>query len=281
MKRVALISLPLVVAISGCSLLDPRDKDRETNDQQDIRAIQALGQDFAYVPQPRLASNSGVSPSFRNAGIGNANRFGTGASSSRGVSTAEAFASLARTQKSVISEEDQLSVNVFQVPELSSENLTVESNGAISLPLLGSVRVSGLSIEEAERKIAGLLRRNYMQNPKVSVTRTEQAFKRVTVEGAVTSPGVFPIRGRMTFLQAIALSAGLTDLANEKAIIVFRNGRRYSVNIDLIRKGKAADPILQDDDRIVVLKSDNKVLEKKVIDYLPSLLSPFSLLTGG
>jgi hypothetical protein len=61
-------------------------------------------------------------------------------------------------------------------------------------------------------------------------------------------------------------------------VVVFRNGRQYGVNLDLIRKGEAPDPILQNDDRIVVLKSDNKVLEQKVIDYLPALLSPFSLL---
>ena len=65
---------------------------------------------------------------------------------------------------------------------------------------------------------------------------------------------------------------------SDKAVVVFRNGRQYGVNLDLIRNGKAPDPILQNDDRIVVLKSNNKVLEEKVINYLPALLSPFSLL---
>ncbi|PID46633.1 MAG: hypothetical protein CSB47_03060 [Proteobacteria bacterium] len=251
MTKENLVILPLVVALTGCSLISHK-KGNSKADAEDVRSINALNQDFTIgVPQ---------------------------STSLRDNSPAAAYAALSRAQSTVISEQDKLDVTVFKVPELSAKDLIVETNGAISLPLLGGVVVRGLSIPQAEQKIAGLLKQRYMQDPKVTVTRKAQAFKRVTVEGAVKTPGVFPITGRMTFLQAIALAQGVTDLANERAVVVFRNGRQYGVNLDLIRKGKAPDPILQNDDRIVVLKSDNKVLERKVIDYLPSLLSPFSLL---
>ncbi|RVU84043.1 polysaccharide export protein [Leucothrix sargassi] len=265
MKMTPLVVLPLVLGLSACSLIDKKP-DKNTTDAQDVQAIQALNKDFVSGTASTAADFGFSVPSV------------SGTSRATTNNPAAAYASLARTQGAVLREQDRLDVTVFKVPELSAVDLSVETNGAISLPLLGSVVVGGLTIDQAQQKIAGLLSKNYLQDPKVTVTRKEQAFKRVTVEGAVTSPGVFPITGRMTFLQAIALSQGLTDLANEKAVIVFRNGRQYGVNLDLIRRGKAPDPILQNDDRIVVLKSDNKVLEEKVINYLPALLSPFSLL---
>ena len=254
MKMPLLIWAFLLVSLAGCSAIGQQKKEPKRTAAEDISSIRALNQDFTT----------------------GSNRLNADA---RGdVSPAQAFAALSNSQSTMISEQDVLDVNVFKVPELSASDLTVETNGAISLPLVGSVVVRGLSIEQAQRKIAGLLSKNYMQDPKVTVTRKEQAFKRVTVEGAVRTPGVFPIKGRMTFLQAIALAQGITDLANDKAVVVFRNGRQYGVNLDLIRNGQAPDPILQNDDRIVVLKSDSKVLEEKVINYLPALLSPFSLL---
>ena len=261
MKISNLVALSLLLSLAGCSAISQK-KDKNTTNAEDVSAIRALNQDFATRPGLNLDDAFGVPQ----------------VSQSRANSPASAYAALSNAQTTMISEQDKLDITVFKVPELSAVDLTVETNGAISLPLLGSVVVRGLSITQAEQKIAGLLSRTYMQDPKVTVTRKEQAFKRVTVEGAVNTPGVFPITGRMTFLQAIALSQGLTDLANDKSVVVFRNGRQYGVNLDLIRNGKAPDPILQNDDRIVVLKSDNKVLEQKVINYLPALLSPFSLL---
>ena len=254
MKISSLIWAILLVSLTGCSAIGQQKNDSKTTEAEDINAIQALNQDYTRGSNQQAANARGD------------------------VSPAQAYAALSKSQDTMISEQDTLDVIVFKVPELSATDLTVETNGAISLPLVGSVVVRGLSIVQAQQKIAGLLSKNYMQDPKVTVVRKAQAFKRVTVEGAVRTPGVFPITGRMTFLQAIALSQGLTELANDKAVVVFRNGRQYGVNLDLIRKGQAPDPILQNDDRIVVLKSDSKVLEEKVINYLPALLSPFSLL---
>ena len=261
MRMKYVLVVPVVLALSGCSLLNKKD-DKDTTDAQDVQAIQSLNQTFSR--DSRTVSDTG---------------FDVPRVSSTSVSNrATSYAGVSSGRSTLLSEEDTLDVTVFKVPDLSATGLTVETNGAISLPLLGSVVVRGLSIDQAQRKIAGLLEKNYMQDPKVTITRTNKAIQRVTVEGEVRTPGVFPITDRMTFLQAIALSQGLTDLANDKAVIVFRNGRQYGVNLDLIRRGKAPDPIIQNDDRIVILKSDNKVLEQKVINYLPTLLSPFSLL---
>lgn len=192
----------------------------------------------------------------------------------------KAVAVLPAVASNVISVNDTLDVNVFKVADLSAKGLTVESSGLISMPLIGSVKVAGLTITQAENTITQRLKK-YMQDPKVSITRTSKAVEnRVTVEGEVKAPGVFPIKGNLSFLQAIAMAQGLSDVAESRNVLFFRDGKRHSVNLDLVRLGKIPDPILRGDDRIIVLKNPAKVREKKVIDYLPAVTAPISILRG-
>lgn len=67
---------------------------------------------------------------------------------------------------------DELKIVVDQVEELSSEG-RVKDNGAIVLPLIGAVQVGGLTLKEAEQRIAEILAKDYLQDPKVSVTVAE------------------------------------------------------------------------------------------------------------
>ncbi len=181
---------------------------------------------------------------------------------------------------STISPQDTLDINVFKVPDLSAKALKVETNGVISLPLIGSVKVSGLSVAQAEQLITQRLSQ-YMQAPKVSVVRTDTAVsRRVTVEGEVRTPGVFPIKGNLSFLQAIAMAQGLSVLGDSRNVLFFRDGRQHNVSLDLVRTGRIPDPILRGDDRIVVLKDPSKVKEKKVLEYMPAVLAPISVFSG-
>lgn len=154
---------------------------------------------------------------------------------------------------------DVLDVNVFKVPDLSAKDLTVESSGKISLPLVGSVSVAGLTITQAEQKITQRLTQ-FMQAPQVSISRTNKAIeKRVTVEGEVRTPGVFPIKGNLSFLQAIALAQGLSEAGDSRNVYFYRNGQRNVVNLDLVRNGTIPDPQLRGDDRIVVVRGEKRI----------------------
>ncbi len=180
----------------------------------------------------------------------------------------------------LIAVQDTLNINVFKVPDLSAQSLQVESNGAISLPLIGAVNVAGLSIIQAEQSITQKLSK-FMQDPKVSITRTDKAISnRVTVEGEVKTPGVFPIKGHLSFLQAIAMAQGLSEVADARNVLFYRDGGQHRVNLDLVRTGQIPDPILRGDDKIVVLKDQSKVREKKVLEYLPAVTAPFGVLGG-
>ena len=97
----------------------------------------------------------------------------------------------------LIGPRDLLHIKVFEVEELSAK-ARVNRSGFITLPLIGSIKVSGRNITEVERIIGEHLAMDYLQDPHVAVFIEEYASQKVTVEGYVKSPGVFPMEGRTT-----------------------------------------------------------------------------------
>lgn len=167
---------------------------------------------------------------------------------------------------------DLIEISVFQVPDLS-KTVRVSAQGALTLPLIGRIEAGGLTAQELEALIAKKLSENYLQDPQVSVFIKEYISQRVTVEGSVNRPGVFPISGRTTLLQAIAMAGGLDKLANQSDIKLFRNrrdGTQETIDFDLepIRKGEAPDPVLSTSDVVVVGKSGTRSAIKDVTETL-------------
>jgi polysaccharide export outer membrane protein len=115
--------------------------------------------------------------------------------------------------------DDVLDINVFEAQELNRE-VRVSSAGEISLPLLESVHVAGLTPRELELVLQELLRRTYMKDPHVSVFVREMQSHPVSVLGAVRKPGVFQVRGSKTLLEILSLAEGLADDAGETVIIM-------------------------------------------------------------
>jgi len=170
---------------------------------------------------------------------------------------------------------DLLQVTVFQLDDLDRE-VRVNSSGMISLPLIGAVGAGGKTVPELEQEIAAKLQETYLQNPQVSVFVKEFTSQRVTVEGAVNKPGIFPITGRTTLLQAVALSEGLGPLADPSSVVIFRTiqGQRMAALFDLraIRAGNAEDPLIYGDDIVVVDQSGGKTALKTITDSLRGIV---------
>lgn len=167
---------------------------------------------------------------------------------------------------------DLLKVSIFRVNELSSRK-RVNSQGMITLPLIGQIRVGGLTVGEAQNLISERLKQGFLQEPQVNVYIEEQTSQRVTVSGAVTKPGVFPIAGAITLLQAIALAGGPTSLASTNEVIVLRTDtegrdRIYIADFREIERGDRADPLLSRDDRIIVPESDSRIFIKGLTETL-------------
>lgn len=172
----------------------------------------------------------------------------------------------------VIGPEDKLNIRVFEVKDLSFENEQVDASGRIMLPLIGKVTAAGKTPDQLEEEIAQRLGK-YLQSPQVSVSVTESASQKVTVEGNVKNPGVYQVRGHTTLLQAVAMAGGPDDEADTHKVAVIRldNGIRKAATVDYtaIRDGKTGDPLIQGDDVVVVGESRIKMVWSNVMKNLP------------
>jgi polysaccharide export outer membrane protein len=169
--------------------------------------------------------------------------------------------------------QDLLSISVFGVQELSKE-VRVNARGQVSLPLIGTVLAGGSTVQELEAELARKYSATYLQNPQVSVFVKEFASQRVTMEGAIGKPGIYPITGKLTLLQAIAMAGGVNErTADLSGIVVMRqvDGRRMAAAYDLrlLRKGALEDPQIYGDDIVVVEESGSKTAMRRFLETMP------------
>ncbi|HEY3694289.1 polysaccharide biosynthesis/export family protein [Phenylobacterium sp.] len=161
-----------------------------------------------------------------------------------------------------IGPQDLLDVNVFQVPDLS-KSIQVDSGGKILLPLIGSLPAAGRTAFDLSQDITTALKQRYLKDPQVVVSVKEASSQKVTVDGAVQQPGIYPLQGPTTLMQAIALSHGVDPrVANLRKVAIIRvvNQQRTAGMFDLaaIRAGKAQDPQVYGQDVIIVDTSGGK-----------------------
>lgn len=121
---------------------------------------------------------------------------------------------------------DVINIDVFQEETLSKENLRVSASGQVTLPLLQRITVAELTVDEAESRIEELLNKDYLVDPHVIVTVVEYTRRTVAVDGEVAKPGLIdlPPGQKLTVIQAIAASGGLTQDANRNDIELYREG---------------------------------------------------------
>jgi polysaccharide export outer membrane protein len=136
---------------------------------------------------------------------------------------------------------DRLAISVLQVPEMRT-SVRVSQQGAISLPLLGIVQVSGLSAADVERKLADELRRTYVRDPQVSVQVEEIESHPISVVGAVAEPGIYQVRGPMSLLSVLSLAKGVTDIAGNRVIVVRAESEAKPLDLDLQQLLESGEP---------------------------------------
>jgi polysaccharide export outer membrane protein len=175
---------------------------------------------------------------------------------------------------------DVVDISVFKVPELS-KSVQVSEVGSINYPLLGEVQAAGLTARDLERSLTGALGAKYLQKPQVTVFVKEFNSQRITLEGAIKKPGVYPIQGGLTLLQAVAIAQGLETSVSDGTAVIFRNASKQRTiarfDIDSIKSGEATDPPLQAGDVIVIGTSASKEALNNVLKVLPlaSVFRPF------
>jgi polysaccharide biosynthesis/export protein len=184
------------------------------------------------------------------------------------------------TQNHRLGPSDLIHVTVYRAPEVSGE-YRVDGAGNIMLPLVGVRSVLGMTPVELASALNKDLSKSYYVDPDVSVIVKESASQRFTIDGSVGAPGTYPVVGRTTLMQAVAMAKGASGSANLRRVVVFRQieGQRMAAAFDLhaIREAKMKDPLIYASDIIVVDGSDTKRMLRDVISTLPivALFRPF------
>ena len=189
----------------------------------------AQGQGTAASPSPAVASAT------------------TTAGSSGAATPTTATPTVAAPAGYILGPDDQVGVEVFGEDDLRAA-ARLNSEGSMSLPLLGPVRLAGLTTSQAAARITELLRKDYLVNPRVSVSLLGYAKRRFTVLGQVNRPGSYDmpddaaVRGGIDLLEAIALAGGYTRIAAPSRITVVRrsttSGPSETIRVDARRLAK-------------------------------------------
>jgi polysaccharide export outer membrane protein len=149
------------------------------------------------------------------------------------VSTAPPPATLSAPSGYVLSPNDQVAVEVFGEEDLRT-NGRLNGEGNLSVPLLGSIRLSGLTLGQAAARLTELYGRDYLVNPKVNVMLVGYAKRRFTMLGQVTRPGSYEMpEGSpegIDLLEAIAVAGGYTRIAAPEKISVRRGNQILRVD---------------------------------------------------
>ncbi len=171
-----------------------------------------------------------------------------------GMGTAQA----ATTAEYVLGPGDVIKVSVYQNPDLLTE-VRVSENGLVSFPLLGSVKVGGLTVGQAEKQIAdGLRTGNFVKQPQVSILVEIFRGNQASVLGNVNKPGRYPLETvDMRLSDLLATAGGIAQSGGDLIVLTgVRNGQRIRQVIDLpdsfAGAKKNADPIIQNGDVVWV-----------------------------
>ena len=142
---------------------------------------------------------------------------------------------------------DRIRVVVFQEDDLVKIS-RVDASGNINLPLVGDVRVAGMTVNEAQRAVEQAYRDGrYLRNPQVTISIEEYAPREVSIQGQVKAPGryVLPIEATFSVVDLVTKAGGFTDIAKGTEVKITRtsaDGKQttYVINVEgLIRGSKS------------------------------------------
>lgn len=165
------------------------------------------------------------------------------------------------SQAYVLQPGDLVDIQVYMEDDMN-RTLRLSGNGTITFPLVGNIKLSGLTLEQAEQRLANRLT-SYIKHPQVSMLVKEYGNKTVYVLGQVSKPASIeiPPEKPLTVLEAITSVGGFTDIANTSKVRVLRmeNGKQKTLDVDvsqITKQGnKSMDIALQPGDVVFVPQS--------------------------
>jgi polysaccharide export outer membrane protein len=164
---------------------------------------------------------------------------------------------------SFISVGDLIDVSVFGVPDYLQE-VRVDANGQVTLPYIGTVKLAGMSLNDAEIFLAKRFSdRGIFRNPQVTITDKEYVNQDVTVLGEVQKPGLYPLAGKRTLFDIISAAGGTSQRAGNTALITHRDNPQSAEPITLSYDAKGLEK-----SNVPVNPGDTIVISKAGIVYV-------------
>ena len=163
----------------------------------------------------------------------------------------------------ILTSNDQVAVEVFGEDDLRA-NGRLNGEGNLSVPLLGSIHLAGLTLPQAASKLTDLYGRDYLVNPKVNVILIGYAKRRFSMLGQVNRPGSYEMPdgspGGIDLLEAIAMAGGYTRIAAPERVTIRRhpatgNDQFFKVNAKRITKGRGGNFLVEPGDTVTVGES--------------------------
>jgi polysaccharide export outer membrane protein len=137
-----------------------------------------------------------------------------------------------------LSSDDEISITVFDEPDMSNDKIKVGTNGSISMPLLGQVAIKGLTVTELEKELTKRLSDGYLKKPNVTVSISQ--YRPFYISGEVKKPGSYPYRKDLTIKKAVVLAGGFTGRAAKGTISLV--GEEETRNVNSAPLNKAVKP---------------------------------------
>jgi polysaccharide export outer membrane protein len=137
---------------------------------------------------------------------------------------------------------DVVKIAVYGNPDLGLETRVSEA-GSITFPLIGTVPVGGLSVSAAEKRIGGLLEGGgYLRKAQVNIIVTSLQSQLVSVLGQVNRPGRYPLEGKRSVLDLLAVAGGMNvEGGDTVSLIRKRDGATTKESIDVVEMVRSGD----------------------------------------
>lgn len=162
----------------------------------------------------------------------------------------------------VIASGDLLEITVYGVDDMS-QKVRVDSEGNISLQLLGDVHVAGLTAEKAEKLlIKQSVEKGILKDPHFAIFIREDVQGGVSILGEVVKPGIYQLEGKRHLLEVISAAGGVTSKAGNTVIITRRDKPDQLIKVHLTEDGQ--DP----SSNIAVYPGDTIVVDKAPLVYV-------------
>jgi polysaccharide export outer membrane protein len=148
----------------------------------------------------------------------------------------------------IVGPQDVLVITSYDQPELTGK-FTIEIDGTFSYPLVGRVRVGGMTLRDVEELLKKtLVDRGFFVDPQVTVAIETYRSQRIYVVGEVRTPGAYPLSGDMRLVEALALAGSTAPTASGEAVIVRASSESVVLDPAQIAAGSAAE---KDPDSVV------------------------------